>query len=60
MKINISIDLSEVFGDDCSVEELVRDAIKFDVERQLRKSPEYNKFIEGATSRAINRILEAE
>ena len=36
------------------------DAIKFDVERQLRKSPEYKKFIEGATSRAINRILEAE
>ena len=59
MKINVSVDLN-LMDDDCgnSFGELVKDIIRADITRQLKKSPEYKAYIARKTLEAIKGIAD--
>jgi len=56
MKINVTIDLSEVFAPNETVEEWLTDIIKSDIKQQLKKCPEYKTFIQQKTDEALAKI----
>lgn len=60
MKIKVDIDLSEMFSDDYDVEEVIKDIVRSDIEKSLKKSPEYKKFIERSTKAAMDKLLEGK
>ena len=57
MKINVSVDLTDLEADLYgTVDEYISDIIKADIQRQLKKSPEYKAWIKRKTEEAIDGI----
>ena len=57
MKIKFEIDLSEYWGEDGeTMGTLINDIIKDDIERKLKRMPEYKAYIKVKTEEAINRL----
>ena len=57
MKINVSIDLGDLMEDNgATVQEWITDIIKYDIQRQLKKSPEYKAWVKLKTDEAIDGI----
>jgi len=56
MKIEVQVDLTDVFTKNGTVQDYVEEIIKQDIRQQLKKSPEYKLFVQAQTDKAIENI----
>jgi len=61
MKVNASIDLDEFLGEHLSAWDIVeslKDAIKREAVKEVKRSPEYQKMVEAAKRAMLERIVK--
>ena len=60
MKLNIEIDFDEIWVDDSTIGDHIRDEIVTAIKKELRKNPAYKKFVEESVSSALRIISNTE